>query len=131
MKDLTGLTEQQKKAYSDGVQPAPVKVATTTLYAIAYDKEETRGDSDFNIDTCVEYNGESFKDLVKKFSKEFPGMDKKSIVGFWIVPESVKKVFDNSYFNVCGNDSAVYAQNAMMKGIAKGNAVKIVVKGSK
>lgn len=122
MKDLTGLTEQQKKAY---------KVATTTLYAIAYDKEETQGDSDFNIDTCVEYNGESFKDLVKKFGKEFPGMNKKSIVGFWIVTESVKKISDNSYFNVCGSDSAVYAQNAIMKGIAKGNAVKIIVKGSK
>lgn len=113
------------------------KVKSTKLYAIAFDKHDIDGDTEFNIDTFVIYNGdlnkdreELFKELVKKFGKKYSEIDKEKIVGFWIIDESLKKVFDNSCFQMFGNDSAGYVENATMKGIVKGNAIRTVVRNS-
>jgi hypothetical protein len=109
-------------------------------YAIPFGSDETDGDSSWNVGQCVECELDNkFEELVQKVRDQAHSGDKDvcfsgfedeeidKIVGFWIVSETTKKMFDNCDPGELGNDSAVYRHNSSMKSMAQAGAVKTVI----
>jgi len=109
-------------------------------YAIPFGSDETDGDSLWNVGQFVECTlDDSYEQLMQKVREQAHGDDKDAcfagfedeeldqIIGFWIIDEKIKKMFDNCDPGELGNDSAVYRHNRSMKSMAAAGAERTVI----
>lgn len=107
-------------------------MSKTKLWAIV-DDGEMMGDSEFGMESRVEYKkGMTLKDIRRVYSETDACKNYETEVSHilvaWVIDQKTMDAIDNSRGLTYGNDSAVYAANAMLKSLVAGLAVKTIGK---